>query len=63
MRTVAALAALTLLSLQEAKDRRLQENLKDTGLVGSWVYDDLDAGVAEAKKSGKPLLVVFRCVP
>lgn len=64
MKTVAAgLAALALLSLQEAKDRRLQENLKDTAIVGPWIYDDLDAGIAEAKKSGKPLLVVYRCVP
>ena len=64
MKTVAAgLVALALLSFQEAKDRRLQQNLKDTDIVGTWVYDDLDAGIAEAKKSGKPLMVVYRCVP
>ena len=28
-----------------------------------WTYNDLDAGVAEAKRSGKPLLVVLRCIP
>ena len=27
-----------------------------------WLFD-LDAGIAEAEKSGKPLMVVFRCVP
>jgi len=59
----AGLAALALLSFQEAKDRRLQESLKDTAIVGTWIYDDLDAGIAEAKKSGKPLMVVYRCVP
>src|SRR5688572_20911841 len=28
-----------------------------------WIYNDIDKGFAEAKKSGKPLLVVLRCVP
>jgi hypothetical protein len=64
MKTVAAgLAVIALISLQDSKDRRLQENLKDTGIVGAWVYDDLDAGIAAAKKAGKPLMVVYRCVP
>lgn len=28
-----------------------------------WIYNDVDRGFAEAKQSGKPLLVVLRCVP
>lgn len=28
-----------------------------------WIYNDIDRGFAEAKRSGKPLLVVLRCVP
>ena len=28
-----------------------------------WVYNDIAAGFSEAKKSGKPLMVVLRCVP
>lgn len=28
-----------------------------------WIYNDIDRGFAEAKSSGKPLLVVLRCVP
>jgi serine protease Do len=28
-----------------------------------WLYNDTDAGFAAAKKAGKPLLVVLRCVP
>lgn len=30
---------------------------------GYWIYNDLPSGVARAKESTKPLLVVFRCVP
>jgi serine protease Do len=28
-----------------------------------WIYNDIERGFAEAKASGKPLLVVLRCVP
>jgi len=28
-----------------------------------WIYNDFQSGFAEAKKSGRPLLVVLRCVP
>ena len=30
---------------------------------GRWIYNDWQAGFAEARRTGKPLLVVFRCVP
>jgi hypothetical protein len=47
------------------KDRKTQV-LEDRQIVGAdeaWVYNDLAKGIAEAKKTGKPLLVVFRCIP
>ena len=28
-----------------------------------WAYNDVQRGFAEAKRTGKPLLVVLRCVP
>lgn len=28
-----------------------------------WIYNDIDKGFAKAKETGKPLLVVLRCVP
>lgn len=28
-----------------------------------WIYNDVDKGFAEARRTGKPLLVVLRCVP
>jgi hypothetical protein len=28
-----------------------------------WIYNGLDAGFAEARRTGKPLLVVLRCIP
>jgi hypothetical protein len=49
------LAALVLLP-QDAK----QKALNDLDVAPEWIYDDLPAGLAQAKKTGKPLLVVFR---
>ncbi|MBG85635.1 MAG: hypothetical protein CMO80_01890 [Verrucomicrobiales bacterium] len=28
-----------------------------------WIYNDVEAGFAEARRTGKPLMVVLRCVP
>src|SRR4051794_7615963 len=28
-----------------------------------WIYNDVERGFTEAQKTGKPLLVVLRCVP
>ncbi len=37
----------------------LKKALGDTVSDG-WIYEDIDAGYAQAKKTGKPLLVSFR---
>ncbi|HSG70024.1 MAG TPA: Trx7/PDZ domain-containing (seleno)protein [Planctomycetaceae bacterium] len=45
---------------------RLEKVLEDRKKVleqGFWLYNSLDAGIAEAKKTGKPMLVVLRCIP
>ena len=61
--SLAALVCLAAARPQDPDKERLRHALGDTELVGTWIYDDLDAGYAEAKKSGKPLMVVLRCVP
>lgn len=45
---------------QDPAKHELQVSLKDIDLPGTWIYDDLAAGFARAKESGRPLLVVFR---
>jgi hypothetical protein len=37
--------------------------LKDVEIAPHWIYDDLPAAISQAKSTGKPLLVVLRCVP
>lgn len=29
----------------------------------TWYYDDLDKGIAAAQRTGKPMMVVLRCIP
>lgn len=32
----------------------------DDFVAEGWIYDDIEAGYAKAKETGKPLLIVFR---
>jgi len=43
----------------------LRDKLQDEHAVGadSWIYNDIARGFEEAKRTGKPLFVTFRCVP
>lgn len=57
----AALAAGLLVLLVSV--RSLPTSAQDKGaspLAGDWIYDDLDAAIAQAEATGKPLLVGFR---
>jgi len=59
------LVALALLALpaSPAGDKdKVRDALGDHALTGTWIYDDLEAGIAEAARAHKPLLVVLRCV-
>ncbi len=40
---------------------KLKEQLQERGKIADfWIYDDLDLGFAQAKKTGQPVLLVFR---
>ncbi len=67
---LAVLAALVWISHLPASAQqpptREQKVLRDREQVeaeGFWIYNDLQAGFDQAKQTGKPLLVVLRCVP
>jgi hypothetical protein len=49
--------------LQDKPLPPLQEALSDLDPEGDWHYNDPAAGFAEAKATGKPVLLVFRCIP
>jgi hypothetical protein len=43
----------------------LRDKLQDEHAVGAdgWIYNDIARGFEEARRTGKPLFVTFRCVP
>lgn len=45
------------------REEKVRADRKKVEAEGFWIYNDLARGYAEAKKSGKPLLVVLRCIP
>jgi hypothetical protein len=53
-------AACLSLAAQDGPKEQLRIALKDNEVKGNWFYDDLPAGMAAAKKSGKPMMIVFR---
>lgn len=48
-----------------AQDRKQKvlEDQKTFAEDPNWIYNDLAKGFNEARRTGKPLLVVFRCIP
>ena len=71
MQVSSSLSAILLLSLclghlqAQNRDRNTLVNNDRQRVIedGYWIYNNLDKGFEEAEKSGKPLLVVFRCIP
>jgi hypothetical protein len=47
-------------ALAQDGNQELRRALEDEAGAEGWVYDDYAAGVALARKDGRPLLVVFR---
>ena len=59
-----AAAILVFAGVLGAKDDvRLKDALQDDLVSADWIYDDIERGNTLARKTGKPLLVSFRCVP
>ena len=60
--TLLSLLALLAVPAPAGDKEKLRDALGDHALAGTWIYDDLDAGIAEGSRTGKPLMVVLRCV-
>jgi serine protease Do len=67
MSRLLALAILLIPSLAFAqkptREQKVLDDRKKVEAEGFWIYNDLAKGRAEAKKSGKPIVVVLRCLP
>lgn len=51
--------------LASGDDEALKKRLNDLNAeeANHWIYNDIPAGFKEANRTGKPLLITFRCVP
>src|SRR4051812_6751182 len=66
MRILPTLFGLVLLSSPlppQDRDTKARTDRKAFGPSKDWIYNDLGEGVRAAERAGKPLLVVFRCIP
>ncbi|MBM3875712.1 MAG: hypothetical protein FJ386_03220 [Verrucomicrobia bacterium] len=54
------LAGTGALDAAENRLERVQKDRADVTAGGLWVYNDLNQGFAEARRTGKPLAIVFR---
>jgi hypothetical protein len=63
--TVAVLLAVASMAAAQPQNREEKVRLdrKKVEADGFWIYNDLARGFAEAKQTGKPLVVVLRCIP
>lgn len=60
------LGVMTSVNAQDVQQKRRDAILNDKkqfDLDEFWVYDDFEKGRVEAVRTGKPMLVVLRCLP
>lgn len=48
---------------KKTREQKVREDREKVEAEGFWIYNDLAKGFEEAKRTGKPLLVVLRCIP
>ncbi|MDB5348873.1 MAG: serine endoprotease [Planctomycetota bacterium] len=51
------------LSCGQDRDTKVRNDRKVFQESKDWIYNDLEEGIRHAKAAGKPLLVIFRCIP
>jgi hypothetical protein len=47
----------------QSREQKVRDDRQKVEAEGFWIYNDLGKGLAEARRTGKPLLVTLRCVP
>jgi serine protease Do len=47
----------------KTRDQLVREDRSNVDELKNWIYNDVAAGFEAARSSGKPLLIIFRCIP
>ena len=48
---------------KKTRDQKVREDQQRVTAEGFWIYNDLPKAFKAAKVSGKPIVVVLRCIP
>jgi hypothetical protein len=57
------MSVLSITTFAQTRDQKVRGDKAKVEAAGFWIYNDLPKAVAEAKQSGKPIVVVLRCIP
>jgi hypothetical protein len=58
-----AVAGPAIAQPRPTREQKVRSDREKVEADGFWIYNDLPKGFAEAKHSGKPMLVILRCIP
>jgi len=61
--TLLALVGIVLEVTAQTREEKVREDRRKVEAEGFWIYNDLPQAFETAKKNGKPILVVLRCIP
>jgi hypothetical protein len=50
-------------SVPKTREEKVRGDKAKVEADGFWIYNNLNRGIAEAKKTGQPIIVVLRCIP
>ncbi len=51
------------ISFAQSREEKVRSDRQKVLEDGFWIYNDLDKGFEQARQTGKPLVVVLRCIP
>lgn len=55
--------SLTATAVAQTREEQVRGDKQKVEAAGFWIYNDLPKAFAEAKRTGKPIIVVLRCIP
>ncbi|MGY8644135.1 MAG: hypothetical protein ACKVJU_23950 [Verrucomicrobiales bacterium] len=48
---------------KKTRDEQVIEDREDLKNDDAWIYNDLETAKTAARDAGKPMMIVFRCIP
>jgi hypothetical protein len=61
--TLVFITQVTVAQEKKTREQKVREDRQRVEAEGFWIYNDLQRGYDTARESGKPILVVLRCIP